>query len=165
MKDTLVMYFGGNHPANSTTKRAATSIADLTGADLFEIEPKYPYSTNDDVCVQEALRDLGANARPELARPVPNIEQYSTIILGFPNWCGTAPMPVFTALDELHQKGELAGKRIVPFVINGGAGRQKSIDDLEAAYPEANIDEGSGFVSSNYDDAVDLAIEWIQNKM
>lgn len=94
MKDTLVMYFGGNHPANSTTKRAATSIADLTGADLFEIEPKYPYSTNDDVCVQEALRDLGANARPELARPVPNIEQYSTIILGFPNWCGTAPMPV-----------------------------------------------------------------------
>lgn len=50
-------------------------------------------------------------------------------------------------------------------MINGGAGRQKSIDDLEAAYPEANIDEGSGFVSSNYDDAVDLAIEWIQNKM
>ena len=61
-------YFSGTHRAIAVgnTEKAARLLAELTGAELFHIEQKAPYSDNYDACVAEARRDLRANARPEL---------------------------------------------------------------------------------------------------
>ena len=61
-------YFGGAYrtiPVGNTEK-AANMLAEITGADLFKIEQKVPYSANYQTCIAEAKRDLQANARPEL---------------------------------------------------------------------------------------------------
>ena len=75
----LIAFFswGGN------TKGIAEEIQAQTGADLFEIELVNPYSNDYNTVLDEAQRDQNAQARPELAVHVENMEDYDTIILGY----------------------------------------------------------------------------------
>ena len=51
-------YFSGARRtiAVGNTEKAARLLAELTGAELFHIEQKAPYSDNYDACVAEAAR-------------------------------------------------------------------------------------------------------------
>lgn len=95
-------YFSGAHRAIAVgnTEKAAWLLAELTGAELFHIEQKVPYSDDYDTCVAEARRDLRANARPELAALPESLDDYDEIYLGYPNYCGTMPMAVYTFLEH-----------------------------------------------------------------
>lgn len=165
MKDTLVVYFSGTDPKTSATADAARNLASITGADLYEIRLERPYSSDFDTLLKEANRDKETHARPALAGPAIDVAPYSTVILGFPNWCGTAPMPVFSFMDEQEKKGSLAGKRIIPFVINDGSGMQDAVEDLQTMYPDAVIEEGRAFEHNKLDNASLNAIDWIQELM
>lgn len=74
----LIAYFswGGN------TRGIAEEIQRQTGADLFEITPLEPYSSDYNTVLDEAQRDQNEQARPELADYVEDMSQYDTIILG-----------------------------------------------------------------------------------
>ena len=76
----LIAFFswGGN------TKGIAEEIQAQTGADLFEIELVNPYSNDYNTVLDEAQRDQNAQARPELLTHVENMQDYQTIILGYP---------------------------------------------------------------------------------
>lgn len=89
-------YFSGAHRAIAVgnTEQAARLLAELTGAELFHIEQKVPYSDDYDTCVAEVRRDLCANARPELTALPESLDDYDEIYLGYPNYCGTMPMAV-----------------------------------------------------------------------
>ena len=94
-------YFGGTYrtiPVGNT-ERAALMLARLTGADLFKIEQKEPYSANYQQCIAEAKRDLQANARPALVTLPADLDAYDEIYLGYPNYWGTMPMAVYTVND------------------------------------------------------------------
>ena len=62
-------YFGGQmkYVEVGNTEIAAQKLQKLTGADLFRIEMKRPYSPEYKKCVAEAVKDKKENARPELA--------------------------------------------------------------------------------------------------
>lgn len=83
----LIAYFswGGN------TQGIAEEIQRQTGADLFEITMVHPYSDDYNTVLDEAQRDQNEQARPELAGHVENMEQYDTILLGYPT--GGRPSP------------------------------------------------------------------------
>ncbi len=87
---TLIVFFswGGN------TKGIAQEIQSQTGADLFEIELVHPYSEDYNTVLDEAQRDQNEQARPEIKIHVENMDQYDTIILGYPNWWASIPMPI-----------------------------------------------------------------------
>lgn len=74
-------------------KGIAEEIQNQTGADLFEITMVNPYSNDYNTVLDEAQRDQNEQARPELASHVENMEQYDTVILGYPNWWASIPMP------------------------------------------------------------------------
>ncbi len=76
----LIAYFswGGN------TAGIAEEIQSQTGADLFEITLVNPYSTDYNTVLDEAQRDQSEQARPELATHVENLDEYDTILLGYP---------------------------------------------------------------------------------
>lgn len=101
-------YFSGAHRtiAVGNTEKAARLLAELTGAELFHIEQKVPYSDNYDTCVAEARRDLRANARPELTALPESLDDYDEIYLGYPNYCGTMPMAVYTFLEHYDWQGK-----------------------------------------------------------
>ena len=63
------------------------------------------------------MQELQSKDRPALTGQVDNMEQYDTIILGYPNWWGTMPMCVFTFMEAY----DLTGKKILPFCTHEAA--------------------------------------------
>ena len=77
IQNTFQRQAGGN------TKGIAEEIQAQTGADLFEIELVNPYSSDYNTVLDEAQRDQNAQARPELAVHVDNMEDYDIIFIGY----------------------------------------------------------------------------------
>ena len=132
--NVLIAYFswGGN------TRGIAEEIAGQTGADLFEIECVTPYSTNYNTVLEQAQNDQNIQARPELAAHVEDMEQYDIIILGFPNWWASIPMPIASFLEEY----DFTGKTIVPFCSHGGGRFGQSLTAIAKLVPDATLGEG-----------------------
>lgn len=133
MSKTLVAYFS----YSGNAKKVAEKVADIAGADLFEIQPETPYSSDYQTCVDTARKELAENARPALVGKVDDMNQYDCIVLGFPNWCRTCPMPVFTFLEDYN----LTGKKIYAFVTNGGGGCGNSTEDIKKSAVGAIVTE------------------------
>lgn len=85
--------------------------------------------------------DLYAEKRPKLKTEVSNMDQYDVILLGFPNWWATAPMPVFSFVESYN----LNKKMIYPFVSHGSGIYGESISDLSKTLSGTYIGEGFEF--------------------
>ena len=88
------------------TEVAAGMLQQLTGADLFQLEPVHEYPKSYNACIDEAQADQRRDARPELKRYPESLDGYDTIYLGYPNYWGTMPMPVFTFLEHFDFSGK-----------------------------------------------------------
>ncbi len=130
----LIAYFswGGN------TRGIARELQAQTGADLFELTPVEPYSTNYNTVLMEAQEDQHRQARPELVNPPEGIGEYDVILLGYPNWWASIPMPIASFL-ELY---DFSGKTIVPFCSHGGGRFGQSLTAIAKLAPEAILGEG-----------------------
>ena len=132
--NVLIAYFSWS----GNTKNAARIIREKTGADIIELNPVEPYSSNYNEVLDEAQEDMNNDARPELINHVENMEQYDTILLGYPNWWATIPMPVASFLEEY----DFSGKTIIPFCSHGGGEFGQSITDISKLAPNSKIGEG-----------------------
>ncbi len=141
----IILYFsraGENYVSGAirklekgNTQLAAEMIQSLTGAELFQIEPLVSYSKDYSECIDQAKKDQRREARPELKAYPEALEAYDTIYLGYPNYWGTMPMPVFTLLERY----DLSEKTIRPFCTHEGSGAGDSLKDLEKECPGAHI--------------------------
>jgi len=122
---------------SGNTKGIAEEIQSQTGADLFEIELAHPYSTDYNTVLNEAQRDQNAQARPEIKNHIEDMEQYDTIILGYPNWWASIPMPIASFLEEYDFKG----KTILPFCSHGGGRLGQSLTAITKLAPDATMGE------------------------
>ena len=150
----LIAYFswGGN------TRGIAEEIQRQTGAELFEIELVTPYSTDYNTVLEEAQRDQNTQARPELSTHVEDMEQYDTIILGYPNWWASIPMPVASFLEEY----DFAGKTIVPFCSHGGGRFGQSLTAITKLVPDAVLGEGLAVNYSGGSEMPDDVAAWLE---
>ncbi len=130
----LIAYFswGGN------TRRIAREIQAQTGADLFEITPVKPYSADYNTVLMEAQEDQHRQARPELSEHIPDMDAYDTILLGYPNWWASIPMPIASFLEEY----DFSGKTIIPFCSHGGGKFGQSLTAIAKLAPDAVMGEG-----------------------
>lgn len=140
---TLVAYFS----ASGTTKMVANRLAGAIGADIFEIEPKIPYSNQDlDWTKKNSRSSLEMNdrsSRPEVAKKVSNMEQYDKIFVGFPIWWYVAPTIVNSFLEQY----DLSGKTIVPFATSGGSGMGETNKHLAPSCKGAVLKDGKRFAT------------------
>lgn len=130
----LIAYFSWG----GTTAGIAQEIQRQSGADIFEIEPEKPYSSSYNTVLREAQRDQHIQARPKLKGHVKDIAQYDIIILGYPNWWASIPMPIASFLEEY----DLSGKTILPFCSHGGGRFGQSLTAIAKLAPNAVIAEG-----------------------
>ena len=154
-------YAGGkivNLPVGNT-QVAAEMIADLTGGDLFRIKAVHAYPMDYTETTEAAQRELQSGARPKLAAHLENAGPYDVIFLGYPNWWGTMPMPVFTFLEEC----DLSGKTIAPFCTHEGSGLGRSKNDIEKACPQAKILKGLAIRGSDVGDAKKDFVKWLDH--
>lgn len=124
-KKTLVVFFshtgenyGVGNISEGNTHVIAKIIAEATGGTLFEIMPEkdYPHDSYDEV-VEVAKQEKAQKARPAIKGDV-KIEDYDVVFIGYPNWWGDMPMPVYTFLE----KHDWVGKTVVPFCTHEGSG-------------------------------------------
>ena len=150
----LIAYFswGGN------TAGIAEEIQSQTGADLFEITLVNPYSTDYNTVLDEAQRDQNEQARPELATHVDNMDEYDTILLGYPNWWASIPMPIASFLEEY----DFTGKTIIPFCSHGGGRFGQSLTAIAKLVPNTTMGEALAVHYSGDDSLPDDITEWLE---
>ena len=125
---TLVVYFS----ATGTTQGVAQTIADTVGADLFEVVPSDPYTsddlnwTNNDSRVSREHNDEGLRAVALESTDVDGWDDYDTVFIGYPIWWGIAawPMSSFVAVNDF------TGKTVIPFCTSTSSGIGQSGDLL-----------------------------------
>ena len=83
---------------------------------------------------------------------------YDVVFLGYPIWWGTVPMAVLTFLEEY----DFSGKRVIPFNTHGGSGKGRSIDDIKAEIPEAEVDEGFAVRGTEAVNSKSSVSEWVK---
>lgn len=127
------------------TEYVAKVVQQTIGGDLFRIETTQQYPLDHDPLVDQAAEEQDADARPELATHIENLDQYDTIILGYPNWWGDMPQPLYTFLEEY----DLSGKSIIPFVTHGGSGFSNTIKTIAKLQPDATVSENTLSLSRN----------------
>ena len=153
-------YFGGAYRRVSAgnTEKAAGMLAELTGGELYKIEQAQPYSENYRTCVNEARDDLQKKARPEVLNLPDDLDAYDEIYLGYPNYCGTMPMAVYTFLEHY----DFTGKTIHPFCTHEGSGLSQTEQDIRKAAPGATVTRGLAIHGSHVDEAKSSLAQWVE---
>ena len=119
------------------TEYVAQLIHKTLGGDLFRIETAENYPLDHDPLVDQAAKEQEQKARPELSSHIENLDQYETILLGYPNWWGDMPMPVYSFLEEY----DFGTKNVIPFITHGGSGASRTIEAISKLQPNAQIQD------------------------
>jgi flavodoxin len=170
MKKILIAYYsrkGQNYSIGGivnlsvgNTEIAAKKIQELTGSELFEIRTVKSYPEDYTETTEVAKVELRNNARPELSAHVKNMDEYDTIILGYPNWWGTFPMAVCTFLES----SDFSGKTIIPFCTHEGSGLSNSERDIKRLCPTAKVEKGLAIRGSSVAKADEDVKNWLKNQ-
>lgn len=146
----LVAYFS----CTGTTKQIAEYAAEILGADLYEILPEVPYTQEDLAYYTGGRADQEQGdpaARPGISGGVEAMEQYDTVLIGYPIWHGQAPKIICTFLERY----DLTGKTILPFCTSHSSGIGSSASDLHALCPGAAWLDGERFSAGSSKDVIE----------
>ena len=75
--------------------------------------------------------------RPEI-EAMPDLSGVDEIWIGYPIWWYTHPRIIDTFFDQ----ADLSGKKIHLFATSGGSGIERSVKELQKAWPELTIVDG-----------------------
>ena len=138
----LVAYFS----ASGTTANIAADLAKAAGADLYEIEPRVPYTKADlnwmDKTARSTIEMNDKSSRPEIRDTDAGIAAYDVIYVGFPVWWYIAP----TIINTFLEKYDFSGKTIILFATSGGSGFGRTVENLKGSVAaDTKILEGKVF--------------------
>ena len=117
---TLVVYYS----ASGNTERVAKAAAEAAGADLFEIVPVEPYTSDDlnwrnnDSRVSREHDDESLQDVELVSTEVENWDSYDTVLIGYPIWWGIAAWPT----DAFVKANDFTGKTVIPFCTAASSG-------------------------------------------
>ena len=144
-KKTLVVYYS----ASGSTKAVAQNIAESADADIFEITPVNPYTsddlnwTNNNSRVSKEHNDESLR-NVELTKVTPdNWDSYDTVLIGYPIWWGIAAWPV----DTFVKGNDFTGKTVIPFCTSTSSGLGDSGTRLQKLAGTGNWQAGQRFSS------------------
>ncbi len=153
-------YAGGlKHLDIGNTHLAAQWITEACSGDLFQVETTVPYAESYRECCQQAVAEWKSNARPAVQAIPENVAQYDTIVIGYPLWCGTMPMCLYTVLEQL----DLRGKRVFALCTHEGSGYAGSIQALQTLCPDSQVAEGLCIKGSQVRSSEEEIRTWAQN--
>ncbi len=156
--DTLVVYFS----ATGTTKGVAEKIAEITGADTYEIKAAKEYTEADlnwnDDNSRSTQEQNDPKARPEIGSDPVDLKSYKTIYIGFPIWWGEEPR----IMDTFVESHDFDGITMIPFCTSGGSGIGNSGKNLEENAGSGTWLEGERLGSSASEDEISAWIDGLK---
>ena len=154
---TLVTYFS----ASGVTKKAEQNLAKAAGADVFEIEPKVPYTKADlnwqDKKSRSSVEMQDKSSRPEISKKLSNMSDYDVVFVGFPIWWYVAPTIINTFLESY----DFSGKTIILFATSGGSGFGKTVENLKGSVSNTATIKKGRVLNGKIDDK-ELA-QWVKS--
>ncbi len=143
-KKIAVVYFS----ATGNTEKIAKYIQNETNSDIFEINPKQKYKSEDlnygNSNSRATKEQNDKNARPELETKI-DVSNYNIIFLGYPIWWGDVPKIVLSFIDN----SNLNGKTVIPFCTSGSSSISKSENTLRQYNSNINWHTGNRFSSTS----------------
>jgi len=152
----LIVYFS----RTENTQVVAEIIQGLVGGTLMQIETKHPYPKDYKATVDQVAKENESGFQPELKTTVSNLDEYSTVYIGFPTWGMQLPPPV---KSFLHQH-DLTGKTVIPFNTNAGYGVGSGFETVEHLCPKSSVLDGFEIKGGIERDGVMLAIKNIRKQ-
>ena len=150
MNKTIICYFS----ASGVTRSVDEKVANLKNADLFEIEPVEKYTEADldwtDKTSRSTIEMQDKSSRPAIKNRVANLDDYDTVIIGFPVWWYTAPTIINTFIEE----NDLTNKKVYVFVTSGSSSFGGSLKDLKETYPNINFISGIRLTPSSSENEI-----------
>ncbi|MCM1041028.1 MAG: NAD(P)H-dependent oxidoreductase [Bacteroides sp.] len=171
-KKVLVVFFshtGENYGVGYITKGnthiVAEMIANTTNGTLFEIAPVQAYPDKDyNACVETAKKEKESGARPEIKADIA-VEDYDVIFIGYPNWWGDMPMPVYTFIE----KHDWQGKTVIPFCTHEGSGLSDTERYIAAACKGSTVGKGLAMqgttAQKHQEQALKAVQKWLENAL
>ncbi len=145
-KKILVVYYS----AQNHTEKIAKEIASNLNADIFEIEPKEEYTSDDLDWTNSESRVSKEHSNESLRNvelkntKVENFDGYDTVLIGYPIWWGVAAWPVNTFVKA----NDFSGKTVIPFCTSSSSGIGNSGKVLEDLTKSGNWKDGQRFSSN-----------------
>lgn len=140
------------------TQFMAAMLQELLDCDTAAITltgERYPVSYGETCAVGGA--ELKAQARPEIA-PI-DVSGYDSVILVYPIWWGTIPMPVASFLES----SSFAGKTVYLAATQGSSGFVSSTKDIRALIPDAEVVEAVSIYCDDIPNSAALLADWLKS--
>ena len=161
MGKSLIIYFSRadenyavGYIDKGNTEIVAEFVQELTGADMFKVEPAVPYAKDYNTCIKEAKKRIG-NA-PIKEKPT-DISAYDTIYVMSPIYWGTYAPEVETALTGLN----FSGKTIRVISTHEGSGLASMPRDVKRMCKGADVKPGLALVGSQAKNSKQEVAEWL----
>lgn len=125
---TLVVYYS----ATGNTASIAHSIADETGADIFDIQPAQPYTSEDldydnpESRVSKEHADVALRDVALVQETPDDWASYETVLIGYPIWWGEAAYPVASFVKA----NDFTDKSVIPFCTSASSDTGNSAEQL-----------------------------------
>ena len=139
MGKSLIIYFSRadenyavGYIDKGNTEIVAEYVQELTGADMFMVEPAVPYSKDYNTCIQEAKQRVD-NA--PIKEKLTDISAYDTIFVMSPIYWGTYAPEMETALTGL----DFAGKTVRVISTHEGSGLASMVSDVKRLCVGADV--------------------------
>ena len=147
--------------AKGNTEIVAEFIQKAVGGDLFQVETVRPYASDYYACIDEAKKELSANARPAIKQSLESIDEYDNVFVCGPCWWGTFPMAMFTQLEKLNW----SGKKVMAVMTHEGSGLASSERDLKETCAGATFGKGLAVHGADASKSESVVAEWAKNAL
>ena len=162
MSKSLIIYFSRadenysvGYISKGNTEYIAEFVRELTGADMFKVEPEVPYAADYKTCIEEAKKRIG-NA--PIKEKLTDISGYDTIFVMSPIYWGTYAPEIETALEGV----DFTGKRIRVVSTHEGSGLASMPSDVKKMCKGAEVDmNGLAIVGSQAKNSKQKVAEWV----
>lgn len=155
MSKSLIIYFSRadenyavGYIDKGNTEIVAEYVQEMTGADLFKVEPLVPYAKDYNTCIKEAKQRIGnAPIKDNLS----DISAYDTVFIMSPIYWGTYAPEMETALQGL----DFTGKTVRVISTHEGSGLGSMVSDVKKMCKGADVQKNG----LNFEDEIERSTD------
>ena len=162
MNKSLIIYFSRadenyavGYIDKGNTEIVAEFVQELTGTDMFKVEPQVPYAADYNTCIKEAKERVG-NA--PIKKKLDDISAYDTVFVMSPIYWGSYAPEMETALGGL----DFSGKTVRVISTHEGSGLAGMISDVKRMCVGADVQKnGLAIMGSLSKNSKKKVAEWL----
>lgn len=140
------------------TEYIAKLVAERLGAGQFRIETAEQLPLDHQTLIDRAVEWQDTDARPDLKELIPNLEEFDTVIVGYPIWEYDMPMPLYTFFEQ----HDFTGKNVYVYTTHDVSGLSGTLEKITQLLPEASVSNNAFDISRNDMEESEARVEeWI----